>query len=345
MRSAWSKVLRGMAIAVDGVADLVEGSEPAVEAAEQASPEQPMIDKNVLTEILGIVARGMGADAGVAQPSKATVEGAEIEIPEAPATPQGMGSDPDDTVIPKVENGVPILECPELHRQRNEDRRRRVLRQDPVNAIAVIAYWARHLVDIPSRAEEWVRCIEAVPGSAGDRFNRALHMGMPELRRYAGYFDEIHRDVEEAKKVAAALKANKPELADDLLDPDRLGRLWFQIGDRPEVDALTELPEPDGVVKPLGDEHIDGPPGSTGDADEEAQSFLSVEDITGGEIPEADDAEVAGILEAFDAENGREGDDAKPVEHAAVRPRMSVLPSVVDDEEVEAAPVPEESSG
>lgn len=293
MRSAWSKIFRGLSQVAEGVAEAVEGGAPApsMEATPitDAAPAAG-INKDVLTTLLG----GLASQISGRPPQAAAPEAPDHPAPPAPMpvpVPAGV-EEPDDSAIPAIENGVPILECPELHRQRNEQRRRRVLRQDPVNAIAVIAYWARHLVSTPTRAEEWVRCIEAIPGSAGDRLSRALHLGLPELQRYAGYFDEIHRDVEEAKQVAAALRENKPDVANDLLDADRLGRLWFQIGDRPDVEALTELPEPDGVVEPIGSDHIEGPPGSIGLPDEPIESVMSPEE----------EAEVAGIAEAFDQE-------------------------------------------
>ena len=180
------------------------------------------------------------------------------------------------------------------------------------------AYWIRHLVSSPLRAEEWVRSVECVPGSAGERYQRALLSGIPDLQRYAGYFDEIQRDLKRAQQIAVTMQAETPEHADKLLDADHMGRVLFQIGDRPEIDALTDLPEPSGEVVTLGPDHIEGPPGSAAPAVAAPEQEGDVEDITGG-MSAVEEEEVREIAEAFDA-------DQAPVEVPGVPLRVAITP-------------------
>ncbi len=266
-------IINLLKLAFQALAELAEGDEGVEQTS--AGPQQSELQQ-FLADLAGRVG---GTDLG-ARVSDEPVEAAPIidgmRVPADPVV--------DDSVIPAVENGVPLLECPELHRQRNEARRRKKLRDDPVQALSVVSYWLLHLTEQPLRAEEWTRCVECVPGTASGRFNRALNLGMSELQLYAAYYDECMKALQVGKdkaeqmaRHAASIGADEAIDATQLLDADRIGRILFQLGDRPAVEALTEVPPPSGDVRQLGPDHIEGPLGTK--AEVEGEELMTIEEL------------------------------------------------------------------
>jgi len=233
--------------------------------------------------------------AGAGGPSSGLHTGAEPTEGVRPGDPPG--APPDDRVISGAEFDLPLQECPELDRQRKERRRRAKFRQDPVQALSAASYWLAHLVEQPLRAEELTRCVECLPGSASERFNRALQLGMSELQLYATYYDEcltaLQRGKDKAEQLARYVDdADAGEAINtlDLLDADRIGRVLFWLGDRPDVDALTDAPPATADVRyfrHMGPDHIEGPRGTVQTSAAAGKELPSLEELEEPEEPEA----------------------------------------------------------
>lgn len=275
------KLMRGVALVADALADAVEGAAPSAAAdeflfgsppAEAGAVQTPAMGPDFLASLLrGALARAQGhtvaADAPEPLESGDPFDAAVRQASEAAAAAPAV----DDSVIPAVENGVALLPCLEIDYQRREQRRRRVLRADPVQAMTVASYWLAHLAEQPLRAEEWTRCVECVPGTASSRFNAAMNLGLSELRAYATYYDECLRALQGGKDKAAQMAKHAESIGpdeaidpNDLLDADRIGRILFWLGDRPDVEALTSVPPATADVL---------------DADREADQLLTLEEL------------------------------------------------------------------
>jgi hypothetical protein len=194
----------------------------------------------------------------------------ELPVPTLAERPLHSTHQLEPIIIPAAENGVPLQPCPELERQHREVGRREKLRENPVNALSVVSYWLGQLMEQPSRAEDWTRCVECVPGSASARFVAVVEAGTSEMQLYATYFDECVGMLKNAQAKADKMREfigtiDGDEAIDpgDLLDADRVGRILFWLGDRPDIEALTDAPAPTGEVSGLGPDHIPGPRGST----------------------------------------------------------------------------------
>lgn len=288
MDSVWSRVFRGLALAFDGLAELSEGRPTAIEGT--ADPQEGVQPSTAAAELKGVLA-GLAQQlaGGVGRTPEAAPPPVVADMPDFSEVPLHSTvvehAEPDDSTVPDAENGIPILPCPEVDRQNKEARRRGKLRSDPVQSLSVASYWLAHLAEQPWRAEEWTRCIEALPGSAGARFNRAMDLGMSELQLYATYFDECIAALQAGKDKAQQMRDNIEKIGedartpDDLLDIDRVGRILFWLGDRPDVEALTSAPEPTGDVRDLGPDHITGPRGSTLQPSTHTEELLTVEEL------------------------------------------------------------------
>lgn len=334
MSSAWSKVFRGIAQAAEGLADLSDGSAAAGEgAAGVQTSTGPAELKGLLSALAQQLAGGRGqvippgeSRDGVMNLSDEPVYTGDTvpldeevdlglsagmaagELPpqpwegEQPDAPLGAPpAPPDDSVVPKAENGIPLLPCPELDRQHKERRRRAKFRQDPVQALSAASYWLAHLSEQPLRAEEWTRCVECLPGTASERFNNALRLGMSELQLYATYYDECMAALQAGKDKAEQMarfasdignSVNDPREAidtTDLLDADRIGRVLFWLGDRPDVEALTDAPPATADVRLMGPDHIDGPRGTVQTSAQAGEELLTLEELEAAAAAEGAD--------------------------------------------------------
>lgn len=240
MREAVAQIFHGASLIADAIAALCRGPQAAIEAPPEAAsasspapppgdaPHDPM--RALLQAIVTRFAKAPmeASPTGGLDPVADAMIRADIE--DAPAA----------APIEPAAAPLVVQPCQELDRQARERGRREALAADALNALDVAAYYSKYLRTQPARAEEWVRCFEAIPGSAPLRLQQAFAQGgIPAWQTYAALWDEIRYDLEEAKRVTAALQAQHPDQPGDWLDADREGRVWFWLGDRPEVEPPT----------------------------------------------------------------------------------------------------------
>jgi hypothetical protein len=251
-RSGWSKIFRGLSQLAEGAAELFDGEQLSYELttgggtafnvgegpAEASIGEglaEALSDPDRLADYLSNLAAGvMGGEAGgdvTLAPGPDFVPPAEDPAPEAA----------DPNALPAMHHGVPLQACPEMNRQLNEPARRKSFASEPANAMSAAAYYIQHCVTAPLRCEDWVRSVECLPGTPDERLALVERAGIPDLQAYAAYYDEAYTRLQEARVLAAELSAAGKE--GDLCDADRVGRLLFWLGDRPDVNALSPAPE------------------------------------------------------------------------------------------------------
>ena len=288
MRNPIVNLLQGAGMALQALAELAGGEAVQTSAAPTPAEGDTAAKADVQSFLAGMAQRVMDGewppitDLEIAPEVAAEGTQMQADVGQEPAP------GPDDSVVPAAENGVPLLPCLEIDYQNREKRRRRMLRADPVQAMTVAAYWLLHLDEQPVRAEEWTRCVECVPGSASDRLGRAIQLSLSELQLYAARYDECVAALQAGKDRAEHMSGFGIQTFDrgDLLDADRAGRILFWLGDRPDVEALTDAPPATSDVTDMGPDHIDGPRGSALEVSDELVTLEELEQLH----PLADDA-------------------------------------------------------
>lgn len=265
-KESWSRVLYGIAEVCAGLGDALLSDAPEDTTATvnvQTSTNAPK--KDFVVDLLKSLAKQVADKTAPREPIDP--EYGEVGMPDAsdPLTHPGQFESPlvDEDVTVPAPPPVPLQECPELDRQRKEQRRRQAFIDDPVSAMSAAAYWLLHLQEQPSRAEDWARCIEALPGSPQERIAAVINMGISNVQLYATYYDEcisaLKQGIERAAKMRDFVdrQDDKSEMIDttQLLDIDQQGRILFWLGDRPDVEAIT------GVAAPTGDVQTAAPAG------------------------------------------------------------------------------------
>lgn len=304
MRDAWAQIADGVSLIAGAAAALLRGPERAgantdtspagVDAPMPGGPQAPVSSQTAHDPFLALAAalraRGVSADSLEALWRDAKDPAFGVDAEKAAEEPSTDAPAPEESEpIRPALVAVPLQPCMEVDRQARERGRREALAADPLNALEVAAYYTCYLRTQPAKAEEWVRCIEAIPGSAPDRLAQAFAQGgIPGWQTYAERVDEVRRDVEVAKAVTAKLRMEQPDLAGDWLDADREGRIWFWLGDRPDVEALAPTP----TVAPSSEVPVNGDPrGFMRQIQPDTGTPLRIHPLRPAEVIDATDAE------------------------------------------------------
>lgn len=272
--SGLATFFRGLAQACEGLAEMCGAPQAAPMAV--GAPALPAGARALVEGLLRAAAGRAAADADAPPPD-------DLDDPDAPAPaapvlgdahihgpPGTQGGPPPvapDTVPAngEVVAGVTLEACAELDRQRREKGRRQTLAGDPVVAMQVADYYVLNLASHPLSAEDWTRSIEAIPGLADARVDRARRAGLPELTSYATSWDDIEMGLQKAEAIAETLRNDPAYDATDLLDADRAGRIRFWLGGRPqEIDINApafQVRDDHAPVQPELPSSLSVPPG------------------------------------------------------------------------------------
>lgn len=236
--TAHAQILEGIAQVLQGIAATLRAtSEDPIAAMMRAHGIGPSLDPDPLgtppADPLGKSTFGSThADSFSGMSSSAPPD--DVDPMDVAAMPSGGPVAAEPALRDREPSTFQKAPCEELTRQAADSERIKDLLADPENWMATAAYYCQllnsvdaHITPNAERAEELVRCVEALPGNVDPRL--VVLMEAPAAR-IAGY----------AKEWGRADTAITQALEDAVIGADHRGRLLFCLGDQPTEDDIAD---------------------------------------------------------------------------------------------------------